>query len=70
MRGHPVTERQITTIESCIRRGCHSLPEIARQSELSGRTVLRVVLDRFQVRLQAEHAARQLFELSDPHEDG
>ena len=70
MRGHPVTDRQIETIEGCIRRGCHSLSEIARQSELSDRTVLRVVLVRLQVRLERERRGRELDELSDPHDLG
>ena len=70
MKGHPVTERQITTIEGLVRRGCHSLPEIARQSDLSGRTVLRVVLLRLQVRLERERRGRELDELSDPHDSG
>ena len=70
MKGHPVTQQQVTIIENMIRRGCLEIPVLAHESDLSGRTVLRVILLQLQSRLQREHADRRLFELIDPHESG
>lgn len=65
MRGHQATDTQIGAILRCIRLGVQSLDVIARQCDLSPKTVRLIVLDQFRQRLESEHLAAQLENLTD-----